>query len=204
MNAVLPLLKPGALVYATKPGPILAQYMQEHGCIPIDFTQSEAFTLRNAIPSAEGSIHAVMSRAGVCLSGSKCLVVGYGRLGRALALRLMGLRAQVYVAARSPQARAQAEGDGCRALTMEELATPRGCRFVFNTVPVPVLGEAAFAALAPGALAVDVSSPPYGFALDTAQAMGVGAWREPGLPGRYAPETAAEAMLSVIEEKDGA
>lgn len=204
MEAACAYLKERAVVFATKPGPVLTKYMLIKGCTRIDFMENEAFTVRNAVPSAEGAIYALMQKSPACLSGSHCLIVGYGRIGRALALRLRGLRANVTVAARSEDARANAEADGCEAVTLEKAAEKRGCRFLINTVPAPVVGPEMLSALLPGALAVDLASPPFGIDLAAAKELGVDAWREPGLPGRYAPETAAAAMLSLIEEYNGA
>ena len=203
MEDVCALLEPRATVYATRPGPVLSKYIIKQNCIRIDFMQSETFTVRNAVPSAEGAIHALMTRSATCIDGSVCLVVGYGRLGRALALRLRGLGARVIVAARSAAVRANAEIDGCHAVLLGEIGTVR-CRFLINTVPAQVIGLEALAGLGSGVKAVDLASAPFGFDLETAEAMGIEAWREPSLPGRYAPETAAAAMLEVIEERDGA
>lgn len=203
MEAVCELIATGATVYATKPGPILSEYMQKKRCTRIDFTDYEAFTVRNAVPSAEGAIHALMSCASVCLTGQSCLIVGYGRIGRALALRLIGLGACVTVAARSDAARATALSDGCRAVPMERMGDEPH-RFVINTVPSPVMGEEMLMKLPDGAICIDLASPPYGIDLEAAQRLGIEAFRAPGLPGKYAPETAAEAMLCVIEECNGA
>lgn len=202
MEAVCALLAPYATIYATNPGPVLSEYIQKNHCTRIDFTKNEAFTLRNAVPSAEGAIHAMMARASACLDGQDCLIVGYGRIGRALVPRLRGLGMRVTVAARSEAARAMAEGDGARAISLAAMA--KGAyRFLLNTVPAPVVTREVLRGLPKNALAVDLASPPYGIDLDAADAEGIRAWRESGLPGRYAPETAAAAMLKAIEEKDG-
>ncbi len=203
MEDVCALLEPHATVFATRPGPILSKYILHHDCTRIDFLTSEAFAVRNAVPSAEGAIHALMTRSTACIDGSNCLIVGYGRIGRALAQRLRGLGAQVTVAARSASARANAEIDGCRAVPLTRMGEVQ-CRFLLNTVPAQIIGLEMLAALGPSVMAVDLASAPFGFDLETAQAVGMEAWREQSLPGRYAPETAAAAMLALIEEKDGA
>ena len=46
---------------------------------------------------------------------------------------------------------------------------------------------------------IDLASPPYGVDLRAAWRMGLRAWREPGLPGRHCPESAAEALLHAME-----
>lgn len=201
VECIFPLIIPGATLFATKPGPILLAYIQKQGCTRIDFQDSEAFLTRNAVPSAEGAIHALMSKSPACIGGSQCLLIGYGRIGRALALRLRSLGARVTVAARSAAALANAENDGCAAISMAMLARHNAYRYVFNTVPSPVIGHEALVAMPKNALVIDLASFPYGIDLDAASALGVEAWREPSLPGRHFPETAAAAMLAVIEEE---
>lgn len=201
VESILHLIQPGASVFATKPGPVLLDYIQKQGCTRIDFQDSEAFLTRNAVPSAEGAIHALMGKSSACIGGSQCLIIGYGRIGRALALRLRSLGARVTVAARSAAARANAENDGCAAIPMDALVRRNACRYVINTVPSPVMGREALAALPKDALVVDLASAPYGVDLEAASALRIEAWREPSLPGRHFPETAAAAMLAVIEEE---
>ena len=203
MEEMCAFIKPHALVFATKPGPILTNYIIRQGVTRIDFMEDEAFALRNAVMTAEGGICSLMRKSRACIDRSACVIVGYGRIGRALARRLQGLGARVIVSARSSEARVAAEMDGCQTVPLERMGEV-SCRFLINTVPARVVGPEVFAKLGPGGLALDLASEPYGFALDLARAAGVEAWREHGLPGRYAPETAAAAMLELIEEKDGA
>ena len=201
VESILPLIAPGATVFATNPGTALLQYIQKHDCTRVDFQDSEAFLTRNAVPSAEGAILALMSRSPACVGGSQCAIVGYGRIGRALALRLRSLGARVTVAARSAAARANAENDGCAAIPMNALHKANVFRYMINTVPAPVVGRKALLALPKNALVVDLASAPYGVDLEAASALHIEAWREPSLPGRHFPETAAAAMLAVIDEE---
>ena len=48
------------------------------------------------------------------------------------------------------------------------------------------------------AMIIDLSSAPYGVDLDAAREMSLRAWREPKLPGRYCPFSAARALLRAI------
>lgn len=197
--AVAELILPGARVLAARPGPLLQKCLQDRRCVHKDPNDVESFQLRNAVPSAEGALYALLGRSGACLCGKTCLLTGYGRIARALALRLRALGVEVTVAARSAADRARAAGDGLRAVPLAGMAGPYA--MLVNTVPAPVVGEAELSALLPGAMALDLAGAPYGIDLQAAGALGVDAWREPGAAGRFAPRTAAEAMLELLEEE---
>ena len=204
MDAAMAHAARGARVFAAKPGPALEAILTQKGCIRIDPSADEAFTMENAAITAECALCAMTARAKECLFGAACAVVGYGRIGRALARRLHGIGAKVTVLARSPAARATARADGMDAEPIAGEHAGRW-RFVFNTVPASVAGEALLASLQPGAYAMELASAPYGIDFEAAKRLGVTAWLEGGLPGRMAPKSAAAAMLSLIERTmDGA
>ena len=46
------------------------------------------------MPTAEGAIQLAMEELPITLHGARVLVIGYGRLGRVLADRLAGLKAE--------------------------------------------------------------------------------------------------------------
>ena len=162
---------------------------------------NEHLTLRYAVYTAEGAIHSVSERALFSLSEANVMVVGYGRIGRALTGMLLGYGAKVTVAARSPEARNMAERAGARAVDMEEMLLHLPShRAVFSTPPQRVLEARQLSCLRQGAMVLDLSSPPYGVDLKAAQTLGLNAWREPGLPGRFCPESAGRALLCAIRE----
>ena len=61
-----------------------------------------------------------------------------------------------------------------------------------------MLGEAEMVRLKPGALVLDLASPPYGVDLEAAEKLNFEARREPGLPGRYCPMSAARALYNAV------
>ncbi|HIT69551.1 MAG TPA: dipicolinic acid synthetase [Candidatus Aphodomonas merdavium] len=193
----------GARVYAAGACPALALAVREKGCVRIDPLADEAFVQANAAITAECAIGLAISQSESCLYDGACLVLGYGRIGRALALRLRGLCARVTVAARRACSRAQAQSDGMDAAALEGPFLPH-YSFLFNTIPAPVADSALKSALLPGALAMDLASAPYGVDLEATGRLGVRAVRASGLPGRCAPESAARAMLALMEQTDGA
>ena len=179
-HPALKALEPGSLC-------LTALAAGEHPGLRLrDYYDREDVLLRNAAITAEGAIALAMERREQTLLGSRVLILGFGRIARALAPRLRALGAEVTVYARSEAQRALAECLGCRAL--ESLPEkPEGYSILFNTVPAPLLPRAA-----EGALNIELASAPGGFR-DIA---GVVIAR--GLPGKAAPLSAAEALLGPI------
>lgn len=136
------------------------------------------------------------------------LVLGFGPVGRALAVRLAALGARVTVAARRPVQRAMAEELGLRAVPLTELAAAAAAfDTVVNTIPAPVLTAAVLAALPKGCLIVDLASKPGGTDFAAARRLGHTALHALSLPTVWAPETAGEALArtvqAILQEREG-
>ena len=65
-----------------------------------DYLKQEELALLNAIPTAEGAIQIAMEQLPVTIHDLPVLVIGAGRIGSAVAMRLRGLGARVTVSAR--------------------------------------------------------------------------------------------------------
>ena len=167
-----------------------------------DLLEIADFVQQNAVLTAEGAVFAAMQATVGALTGSRCMVVGYGRIGSALAHMLRGLGAQVLAAARRPEIRLQAQKEGMevcdtRETTLADAAALADC--VFSTPPTMLLTENVLKRIRQGVPVIDLASPPYGVDLEAAQKLGVHAWRESGVPGRYCPGAAAGLMEAAVE-----
>ena len=94
---------------------------------------------------------------------------------------------------------------GVETLPMEEMEAALGrAEFVFNTVPARVISEPMLCMMADGAIVMELASPPGGFDRKLAENIGLRVLHAPGLPGAYAPESAAalikETVYKVISE----
>lgn len=200
-EALLERLSRGTKVYFCGPGQ--APDVPE-GVTAVDLWKDERLLLENAYLTAEGAISAAMNRSQASLKDCHCLIVGWGRIGRALTELLVGMNARVTVASRSLKGRNGAIERGAESVFTYELASAlAGKQIVFSTPPSRVLGKAELRAMEPDALLIDLSSPPYGVDLDAAWELGIRAWREPGLPGRYCPFSAARALMRAIVRAEG-
>ena len=69
---------------------------------------------------------------------------------------------------------------------------------IFSTPPVMVVDRRMLEKIDPDTLIVDLASPPYGVDVEAACELGLKAWREPNLPGRYCPLSAARAVYHAV------
>ena len=88
----------------------------------IDYLSREELAIRNAVPTCEGALQLAMEQTDCTIQGAHVLVIGAGRIGFLLAVRLHALGAQVTVAARSLRDRARIESAGLAAVDTAQLA----------------------------------------------------------------------------------
>lgn len=159
-------------------------------------SRDEGFLDENGRISAEGALVLASSR-GRCLFGKRCLVLGYGHMGRALCEMLTGLGAVVSVAGRSGGSLQKAFYAGLDAWDFEgwHAVLPR-VDWIFNTIPSPVLGRRELELLKGGCRLMELASAPYGIDQAQAERLGLDYRMEASIPGRLYPLSAAEAMLS--------
>lgn len=165
----------------------------------VNLWADEALLTENAYLTAEGAVAAAMRVGGIRLKGASCAVIGYGRIGRALTEILVHLGANVTVISRSPEKRSEIGEAGARFADESEIGGAIADRsFIFSTPPTPVLCADELSFADKSARIIDLASPPYGVDLDAARSLGLQAWRENGLPGRYCPLSAARALLGAV------
>ena len=199
MEDILDVLRPDQPVFAGMADERLRRLTAERGLPLYDYFAREELAVRNAVPTAEGAIRIALSELPVTLHGARVLLVGFGRLSRALAPRLQGLGARVCAAARSSHQRALAESMGLDTEGLDRL-TDWLCAYdlVINTVPAPVLGAEELAAMKEGVLVIDLASRPGGVDFPAAEQLGVKAVHALSLPGKEAPVTAGRYIRDTV------
>lgn len=171
--------------------------MKQGQCM--DFMKSEQVAYLNAVSTAEGSIAEAIALGKGQLSGSSCLVVGFGRCGAVLADKLKCLGARVTVLERSGRKRARAMAYGLCSRGFEMEGNHFGdYDYIFNTVPVQVVDRKFLKACKKDAAIIDIASAPGGVDYEAAKNLGIAAKLCPGLPGKYAPKTAGEILAEEI------
>lgn len=164
----------------------------------VNLWADERLLRENAYLTAEAAVATAMRRSGG-VRGRSCAVIGYGRIGSALVEILGHMGAEVTLYARSAEKRRLAAEAGASALGMEEIAATIGAaELIFSTPPALVLDEGRLEQVSREAMLIDLASPPYGFELDKAREMGLRAYRESELPGRYCPLSAARVIYGAV------
>ncbi|MFQ9472065.1 MAG: dipicolinate synthase subunit DpsA [Oscillospiraceae bacterium] len=190
---------PGADALRRPGGPGHRRLGPERGLTIRDYFAREELAVANAVPTAEGAVQIAMEQLPITIHGARVLVVGFGRVGRALAQRLAALGAKVTVAARRYESLAWAQASGYGAEQTGQLAGWLcGYDLVVNTVPTLVLGEAELADLKPDCLVLDLASKPGGVDLEAAGRLGRTVIWALSLPGKVAPVTAGSAIKNTI------
>lgn len=172
---------------------------QKRGWKLLRVLEDEAYTRENAALTAEGALFCAAARMNRAIRYARCLVIGYGRIGKALTGLLRGMGAEVMVAARREESRREAGENSVSIQDITGALPPMDA--VFNTVPAPVLGEKELRCAKPDCVLIDLASAPYGIDRDAAEALGLKAFLESGLPGRYCPLSAAKALLDYMERE---
>lgn len=199
VKKLVELIAPGQTLLAGKPEGRLLELCRDRDVKCIDYFAREELTVRNAASTAEGAVEILMRELPVTLLGTRILVVGFGRIGKLLSLRLHLLGARVTVSARRPEDRVWIE-----CLGLESADTGRldgrlaGFTAVVNTVPARVLDERLLSQLDPDCLCLDLASKPGGIDFDAARKLGVRAIWALSLPGQVAPISSGAAIRDAI------
>ena len=206
LNAPLPLaelwsaLWPGQLVIGGRFGEESGARALAGKLALADLLHRPRFVTGNAALTAEAAVGLLLMESERAVQGSRCLILGCGRIGKLLAAKLRGLGASVTVAARREADRSLAAAMGCGALAFEALeGVIADFDSVVNTVPARILSDAALCCLSPETPLLELASAPGGFDRQLAVNIGLHVITAPGLPGRCKAFAAAELMKRELE-----
>ena len=136
------------------------------GNICVDYLKDGDTAVKNTIATAEGSLAEAIIRSSGNLTGSNCLVIGYGKCGSTLVSYLKKFSCTVFVADKEEKQRIKAQLFADRVLENAELPQYlENMQYIFNTAPALVLCRA-FLEYVPGdTLILDLASAPGGVGL---------------------------------------
>ncbi len=199
------LVPSGCMVLGGGIPPAVKDFLAAEGIHCTDFFDSEEYLWRNADITAEGAISLLMGELDRTVKGTHILICGFGRIGKCLAVKLSRLGACVTVAARRKSDRLVSELlcdcdadsiDYCREGIFD---LSNRYEAVFNTVPGWMFDKTN-SVLTEAALYFELASSPYGCEAEFMKNHCKKYILASGLPGKYAPLSAAEAMLSALQD----
>ena len=157
----------------------------------MDLLQDPFYLAQNAYITAECALEIGLSKSTSVLRRSPVLIIGWGRIGKCLAVLLKALDADVTVAARKETDRAMIAALGYRAIDTGSIPEHLGCyRLIYNTAPEMILPRSLTQNVHPDCIKIDLASKP---GID---AEGV-IWAR-GLPGIHRPESSGKLIANTL------
>lgn len=220
-------LQAGEYVFGCNFPPEIAEYKRRQGIFFVDYMKEDGAAYTNAVATAEGAIAEAIVSGKEVLCGRQMLVMGYGRCGQMLAARLQAMGGKVTVYEKDLEKLVIAKAYGCETAEAKDEAavyepgavTIANCSleeaeaveneltedfwgrftYIFNTIPAPVLHAQRLAWIRQDAVLIDIASVPGGLDYAYCAQKGLNARLCGGLPAKYAPKSAAELLLHIIE-----
>ena len=188
------------LIFSGLRSPYLTQKCRKYNLEYHVMMEDGGVAIKNAVPTSEGVILYLISNRTNTIANSRILVIGYGTCGRDLAKRLKALDADVYALVRSREKECAADSDSVKPIYIDALNAPTDPNFdvIINTVPQQVLTNEHLSK-AKGTLLIDIASKPYGFDIEYAKQLNEKSALLPGIPGKYAIQTAGEVLGEYVD-----
>ena len=165
----------------------------------VDLLEQEALAVTNAELTAQCAVELLLNAIPYQLQGRRVLILGAGRIGKLLGLKLQHLGAQVTAGARDEAQRAWCKALGFGAVPLTELAPLLWqTDMLINTIPAQLLDASQLQLLPDGALVLDLASAPGGFRPQDLALLDLDVLPGGGLPGKYAPESAGNALADSL------
>jgi len=199
LHAALESLQPGSACVAGRAGAAELKFAANKGVFYFNLLDDDAFCIRNAIPTAEGTLSIAIENTSYTIHSARLTVLGYGRVGKAVARLFRACGCAVSVVSREDAELAWAYANGCRAVNLRELPDALdGADIVVNTVPARLLTADMLSRVKKDALLIEVATGTENIDLAAADALGLTVIKAGSLPGNTAPATAALYMKDAI------
>ncbi len=165
----------------------------------VDLMKREELAVLNTIATAEGTISEAILNTNKILHGSKVLILGFGRIGKVLARKLVGLSAIVTCAARKDEDFAWIKAYGFNQTNINKIGANLGeYDIIINTVPQIILNEDNLKYVKKDCLLIDLASNPGGIDKKEVKKENLKLVWALALPGKIAPITSAEFIKETI------
>ncbi len=189
----------GQMLFAGMISPKIRSHCKQMQVEYYDFMEDDCIAIANGIATAEGAIMEAITKSPGNLHKSQCLVLGFGRCAKTLALKLKGLEANVTIGARkaSDLALANALGFGTVTLDCLDEILP-SFDYIFNSIPALVLDARLLSRISKDAVIIDIASAPGGLDYKKAKELELNASLCLGIPGKISPKASAQILADKV------
>lgn len=203
---IISKIRQGTLVLGGMLDDNFTQALTLKGAMVVDYFDNNSVAVANAVPTAEGAVAVAIENSDIMLSGSRCLVVGCGRVGKAMARLLKGMGAEVTVSSRRFRHKLWTALNGCRAAETAQLSDKlEHFDYIFNTIEHRIFDAKNLGRLRTDTVLIELASRSLGVDLEAAKNLNLNVIYAPALPGRFSPKSAAEIlfiqMQAIIKEE---
>lgn len=190
---------PDAIIYVGVASKYLQAMAVSSGRKIVPVMELDPIAVPNAIPTAEGALAAAIEKSPYTVRGSRVLILGFGRVGKATAALFRSVGAKVSLCSRNEQEikSALAQGYDMRRYSGFTRVIPRS-DIIINTVPSLILTDEALSHVGRNAIIIDLASKPGGVDFAAAGVRNIPVYHCLGLPGKCAPITAGEILAEGI------
>ncbi len=170
----------------------------------IDIMEDERFTILNVIPTVEGAIQVAMENTDFTIRDSRCLILGFGRIGKLLSKTLKDLGANVSCMARKEKNLGLIKLYGYKDIHVDNSAENLNkYDIIFNTIPALILDDEKLRLLKENnnnVTIIELASNPGGIDFKKAEEYEIKVIKALGLPGKVAPLTSAKYIKETLEK----
>ncbi|MDR3293570.1 MAG: hypothetical protein LBT20_05660 [Clostridiales bacterium] len=166
----------------------------------VNVFSGERFAYRNAAITADGALMLTAENTEITFKEMSVLVVGFGRVGKAVAKIFKSVGAATDVVTFDSKECAEAVLTADRQFSSFENIRFDRYDAVINTVPAPLLNKHITARFRDGAFLLELASEPGGFDKSAVKRKGLTFLHASGLPSKAAPKTAARILFEEIAE----
>lgn len=167
-----------------------------------NYFDDESLKIMNAVPTAEGALMIAIRETSDTIAFSDVTVVGFGRVGGAVAKLFSAAGAKVTVAVRSKTDEARCHAVGYKSCCISALAeSVENCDILINTAPARVIDRKVLQKTGPDALIIDLASRPGGIDFEYANELERRVVWALSLPSTVAPRYSGKLIAQAILRK---
>ncbi len=163
IDRLMNFCKKDSLIVGGKMPEELCDRIEKRSLCCADYFGREELIIENCVPTAEGALSIAMENTARTIAGSDVLILGFGRVAKAVARTFSALSAKVHICARKGSDLVHAKTLGYSPVPIANLCDRlKDFDIVINTVPAVLLGEKELEKADPDTLIIDLASKPGG------------------------------------------